>query len=785
MKESMKLNALAGQVYTVALNEARLGGHALITPSHFLYAMLLFDEGRRLVRGAGGIVSKISNDINIFLEKLGSGKSPEQPSESMEFVDFMNMAEKFAKDELKKEIGLDDALLAMLGMDYTFTQTILNKHGASFDKFDKFLALEEDMFSSGDSDKDGCPPNCNCKGMEQSREVQESMQKKPVDYLKTYATDMIEKARQGEYDVLIGREDVLKEILLLLSRRGKNNPVLVGDGGVGKTAVLEGLAQRIAAGEVPKKLQKAKLYHLDMGVLIAGTKYRGDFEDRLIGAMEAAKNQEGAIICIDEIHTIVGAGTSQGSALDASSILKPYLGRGELRFIGTTTFEDYKKHIEKSPALLRRFHKIDIDEPTADEAIEILKGTVVNFTKHHKVIYSEDAIEAAVRLTHKYVKTAKLPDKALDVLDIAGAAVAAVEMFSFPTVSVADIERAVAKLAKIPETDVSSNEVQKLSELEERVKRVVFGQDEAVAAVAKAIKAARIGLNDAQKPIASLLFVGPTGVGKTEIARTFADVLGMKLIRFDMSEYQESHTTSRLVGAAPGYIGHDEGGLLVDAVRKNPSAILLLDEIEKAHPNILNVLLQAMDYGVLTDAQGKKADFRNVIIVMTSNAGAAIADRNIIGFGDKKDTTAIMAQVEKTFSPEFRNRLTKIVKFNPITPDIAVRIAKKAVGILQERVLERGLSIETKQDVFEHIAKANFSATYGAREIIRYVEGELKDQIVDAVIDGGGNLTIEILLADGEVKVVARSCDAQRLQESGCYEGEQTAKIIADAMKEE
>ena len=776
----LQMNAMTNQVYTMAVNEARLGGHAFLTPSHFLYAMLLFEQGRHLVRGSGGIVSKISHDVSEFLGKMGHSNPPENPMKSVEFEDFMMRADSYANDAFKSEIELEDALLALLSMNYTFAQEVLYRYGATFDGFDAYLfeSVRGRAISAKDEDVVECPPDCDCKKPKPAHEM--ASKKKPEDYLKAFAINMVEKAQKGDYDPLVGRKDVLEEIILLLSRRGKNNPVLVGDGGVGKTAILEGLATYIATGDVPKSLKNAALYHLDMGLLVAGAKYRGDFEERLIGVLEGAKAQENPIICIDEIHTIVGAGSASGNTLDASNMLKPYLSRGELRFIGTTTFEDYKKHIEKSPSLMRRFHKIDIEEPTVAETIDILQGIVVNFTKHHKVIYDPKAIEASAKLTHKYLKQACLPDKAIDALDIAGAVVAKKSKFDFATVGVADVEQAVAKMAKIPETEVSTSEIQILASLEEKVKQQVFGQDEAVAAVAKAIKAARLGLNDPQKPVANLLFVGPTGVGKTEIARTFADVLGMKLIRFDMSEYQESHSTSRLVGAAPGYIGHDEGGLLVDAVRKNPSAVLLLDEIEKAHPNIFNMLLQVMDYGVLTDSQGKKADFRNILLVMTSNAGAASADKNIIGFGDKKDTTAMMAQVEKTFAPEFRNRLTKIVKFNQITMDIAVLIAKKAVNILAERIAERGIKIETEPKVLVHIAKTNFSATFGAREIIRYVDGELKDQIVDAMLTDKNISHIHISEENGIVQATPQNLVVE--QEVACKESQQTAKLVEDML---
>jgi len=713
LKRGLSLDSFAGQAYTVAVNEARLGGHEYLTPAHFLYAMLLFDFGRKLVRGAGGTVSKISAELNDYLEISGTGKMPEHPRESSDFVDFMELSVKHAMDAEKNEVGLDDTLLALLSLNNSFVMDVLYRHGASFEQADAFIDAE--LFINKDELADG----------EQAA--------KTVDYLAKFAIDMVQKAKDGEYDPLIGRDDVMADLMLLMARRTKNNPILVGDGGIGKTAILQGLAMHIASGDVPKVIKDANLYLLDMAHIVAGTKYRGDFEDRLIGVLEAANALDNAIIAIDEIHTVVGAGSTQSGALDASSILKPYLTNGNLRFIGTTTFEDYKKYFEKSPALVRRFQKVDIDESTADEAIRILHGIIVNFEKHHKVMYAPECIEAAVHLTQKYVHHMRLPDKAIDVLDYAGAYVSNKHSFDYQRVMVADVERAVAKMAKIPETEISADERISLVNLDKRLKQEVFGQDEAVEAVAKAICAARLGLNDPQKPVASLLFVGPTGVGKTEIARTLANVLNITLHRFDMSEYQEQHSVSRLIGSPPGYTGHNEGGLLTDAVRKNPSAVLLLDEIEKAHPSILNMLLQVMDYGKLTDTQGKQADFRNIILIMTSNAGAAALDRKIIGFEEKTDYTAITTQLNKIFTPEFRNRLNKIIQFNPITTEIAQKIAQKAVNKLLARIPDNKIKIG--KSTIEQIAKDGFSTTYGARNIIRLVENELKDQIADSILN--------------------------------------------------
>jgi len=527
--------------------------------------------------------------------------------------------------------------------------------------------------------------------------------------------------------------------------------VHVGDAGVGKTAVVEGLAQRIAANAVPAQLVGANLYMLDMGTVVAGTKYRGDFEERMLSILNAAAAQPNSILYIDEIHHVVGAGAVSGGSMDATSLLKPFLAKGRLRFIGSTTFEEYKKYFEKDSALTRRFRRIDVVEPSLDEAVAIVSGVKQKYEAFHNVDFSDEVVRAACALSHRFLTERRLPDKAIDCIDEIGAALSiqANGNSARVTATEADVERIVAQMAKLPVHSVTENETDKLLRLDEDLKHAVFGQDEAVAAVSEAIKAARAGLNDENKPIASLLFVGPTGVGKTELARQLAKCLDVTLTRFDMSEYQESHATARLIGSPPGYVGYEEGGLLTDAIRKTPYCVLLLDEVEKAHASILNVLLQVMDYGVLTDNTGKKADFRNVVLIMTSNAGAKDSNRRMVGFaGGLEGASAVSREVERVFAPEFRNRLDGIIRFNHVNAGMARQIAQKALNELGARL--KNAELRPTEACVEWIAAKGLSDAYGAREIVRVVNQDVKKLLVDKVLRGAFVSSVVVLdIADG------------------------------------
>ena len=570
------------------------------------------------------------------------------------------------------------------------------------------------------------------------------------DLLKRYTTDLTLKASEGRLDPVIGRESEIERCIQILSRRNKNNPLFVGDQGVGKTAIVEGLAQRIISGEVPQKMHGFRIFALDLGSLLAGTRYRGDFEERLKGVLKKLKTIPGAILFIDEIHTIVGAGATSGTTLDAANILKPILTTGELRCIGSTTFDEYKTVFEKDRALARRFLKVEVLEPSIADTVKILDGLKAKFEDHHHVRYAPGAIKAAVELSAKFINERFLPDKAIDVIDEAGAFVSLKherqDEEKRPSVKISVIEEIISRIAKIPPQSVSQSEKEKLRTLEEDLLKVVFGQDEAVKRVAQAVRRARAGLVPERKPIGSFLFVGPTGVGKTEVAKQLAKSLGLELLRFDMSEYQEKHAVARFIGAPPGYVGHEQGGQLTDSVIRHPHSVLLLDEVEKAHLDILNVLLQVMDNAELTDSTGRKADFRNVIIILTSNVGSEAIHGRSIGFQDDKPKMG-MGAVEKTFLPEFRNRLDAIVAFKALPTEIAERIVDKFIDEIRTQLLPKKVSVIISPEARRYFLDKGFNPQYGARSLGRVIQSELKDALADAILFGelqhGGLARIE------------------------------------------
>jgi ATP-dependent Clp protease ATP-binding subunit ClpA len=572
--------------------------------------------------------------------------------------------------------------------------------------------------------------------------------------LAKYCVDLNEKARQGDIDPLIGRGPEVERCIQILCRRRKNNPLLVGDPGVGKTAIAEGLAHKIIKGETPEILSKSTIYSLDMGALLAGTRYRGDFEERLKAVVTEMENHPDAVLFIDEIHTVIGAGATSGGAMDASNLLKPALQGGKLRCMGSTTFKEFRQHFEKDRALARRFQKIDVVEPTVEDSVKILQGLKPYFEEHHGVKYSNDAIKCAVDLSARYINDRKLPDKAIDVIDEAGAAQHLVEASKRrKNIGTKEIEEVVAKIARIPPKNVSKDDAEVLRDLEKSLKRVVFGQDPAIEALSSAIKLSRAGLREPEKPIGNYLFAGPTGVGKTEVAKQLADNLGVKLLRFDMSEYMEKHAVSRLIGAPPGYVGFDQGGLLTDGVDQHPHCVLLLDEIEKAHPDVFNILLQVMDHGSLTDHNGRNVDFRNVVLIMTSNAGAAEQAKSAIGFGRDRRTGEDTAAIERTFTPEFRNRLDAVISFAPLHKDVIMQVVEKFVLQLEAQLMDRNVTIELTMPAAEWIANKGYDDTMGARPLGRVIQEHIKKPLAEELLFGelakGG--IVKVGVKDGKI----------------------------------
>ena len=582
----------------------------------------------------------------------------------------------------------------------------------------------------------------------------EDDEKPPVktggEALEAYCVNLNEKAKQGKVDPLIGRMAEVERCIQILCRRTKNNPLLVGDPGVGKTAIAEGLARKIVNKQVPEVLANSTIFSLDMGSLLAGTRYRGDFEERVKQVVKELENHPDAVLFIDEIHTVIGAGATSGGAMDASNLLKPALASGTLRCMGSTTYKEFRQHFEKDRALVRRFQKIDINEPTIEDTIKILKGLKSYYEDFHKLRYTNDAIKAAVELSAKYINDRKLPDKAIDIIDEAGASQMLVpEHKRKKIIGLKEVEAVVAKIARIPPKSVSKSDTESLKQLEADLTRAVYGQEEAIEQLSAAMKMARAGLRDGAKPIGCYLFSGPTGTGKTETARQLALTLGIELLRFDMSEYMERHTVSRLIGAPPGYVGFDQGGLLTDAVDQHPHSVVLLDEIEKAHPDVFNILLQVMDHGVLTDSNGKKIDFRNVVLIMTTNAGASDAQKNSIGFGRGKADDEVDEALKRLFTPEFRNRLDAIVPFKSLTPEIIRQVVQKFVIQLEAQLADRHVTIETTDEAADWLAKNGFDELYGARPLARVIQEHIKKPLADEILFGR-------LIKGGHVKVVLK-----------------------------
>ncbi|WP_321364508.1 ATP-dependent Clp protease ATP-binding subunit ClpA [uncultured Celeribacter sp.] len=587
--------------------------------------------------------------------------------------------------------------------------------------------------------------------------------------LAKYCVDLNKKAAEGDVDPLIGRAHEVERCIQVLCRRRKNNPLLVGDPGVGKTAIAEGLAKKIVDGETPEVLSKSTIFSLDMGALLAGTRYRGDFEERLKAVVKELEDHPDAVLFIDEIHTVIGAGATSGGAMDASNLLKPALQGGKLRCMGSTTYKEFRQHFEKDRALSRRFQKIDVNEPSVDDAVKILQGLKPYFEEHHDIRYTADAIKTAVELSARYIHDRKLPDKAIDVIDEAGAAQHLVaESKRRKTISPKEIEAVVAKIARIPPKNVSKDDAEVLKDLEGTLKRVVFGQDKAIETLSSAIKLSRAGLREPEKPIGNYLFAGPTGVGKTEVAKQLADSLGVELLRFDMSEYMEKHAVSRLIGAPPGYVGFDQGGLLTDGVDQHPHCVLLLDEIEKAHPDVYNILLQVMDNGKLTDHNGRTVDFRNVILIMTSNAGASEQAKEAIGFGRDRREGEDTAAIERTFTPEFRNRLDAVVSFGPLPKEVILQVVEKFVLQLEAQLMDRNVHIELTRPAAEWLADKGYDDKMGARPLGRVIQEHIKKPLAEELLFGklakGG--VVKVGVKDGDIELRIEEPGAPRLGRS-------------------
>jgi ATP-dependent Clp protease ATP-binding subunit ClpA len=722
--------------------------HEYICVEHLLYAVIHDDWGAEIIAHCGGDIERIKSLVeNFFDERIP--RLPEDsainPEPSIGFHRVIQRALAHVQSAEKKEVDSGDILAALFLEEQSHAVFILEQEGIS--KLDVLNYIshgisrygEEPLGEEGDTERD---PE------KESREKKEALR----DPLKLFTINLIEKAQQGEIDPLVGRERELTRTVQVLNRRRKNNIAFVGDPGVGKTAMVEGLAYKVIHGEVPEHLREIQIFSLDMGGLLAGTKYRGEFEERLKATIKSLEKIPGAILFIDEIHTVVGAGATSGGSMDASNILKPALISGKLRCIGASTFEEYKKYFEKDRALSRRFQKIEIQEPTVEETLQILKGLRNYYEEFHRVRYTDTALKASAELSAKYINDKFLPDKAIDVIDEAGALLKLSPAYrKKKTVGTREIEKVIAKMARIPSRNISSSDIEQLKGLEDRLKEVVFGQDDAIHSLVSSIKRSRAGLGSPEKPIGSFLLTGPTGVGKTEASRQMASVLGVKFIRFDMSEYMEKHAVARLIGAPPGYVGFDQGGLLTDSIRKHPYSVLLLDEIEKAHPDIFSILLQVMDYATLTDNNGKKADFRNIILIMTSNAGSGEMEKHVVGFGNRtKDRQAKGSEaVKKLFSPEFRNRLDAVINFNSLTTEIMKRVVDKFISNLQLQLGSRKVVITLSDRVKDHLAERGYDPRFGARPLARIIQDEisvvLSEEILFGKLKKGGSAFVDLI----------------------------------------
>ncbi len=725
-----------------AFQQARTKRHEYMTVEHLLLAIIEVPTVNEILKGCGADLARLRRELEQFIEESTPRRAEGAEQDVLPTLGFQRVLQRavfHVQSSGKKEVRGENVLVAIFGEKQSHAVYLLGLQDVT--RLDVINFISHGLSKLRDDSVGG----------KSSAEAEEGEGEGGSSALESYATNLNKRAREGKIDPLIGREAEVERTIQVLCRRRKNNPLYVGEAGVGKTAIAEGLARMIVEGQVPEVLSNCTIYALDMGSLLAGTKYRGDFEKRFKAVIKELAKDPGAILFIDEIHTVIGAGAASGGVLDASNLIKPVLSSGELRCIGSTTYREYRGVFEKDHALARRFQKIDIVEPTIPQTVEILRGLKSRFEEHHGVTYTDEAIGAAVELSARHINERQLPDKAIDVIDEAGAS-ARLEPAATRTteVGVTQIENVVAKMARIPPKSVSASDRDQLRNLERDLKLVIFGQDKAVGALSSAIKMARSGLREAEKPVGAFLFAGPTGVGKTEVTRQLAHCLGIELIRFDMSEYMERHTVSRLIGAPPGYVGFDQGGLLTEAISKHPHAVLLLDEIEKAHPELFNLLLQIMDHGTLTDNNGRKADFRNVILVMTTNAGAQEMGRASMGFTEQDNTTDGMAIINRMFSPEFRNRLDSIIQFDALGPDAVVRVVDKLVMELEAQLDKNNVTIELEAAARQWIADKGYDPKMGARPMARVIQEQIKRPLAEKLLFGelvhGGH--VRILLDD-------------------------------------
>ena len=737
-----------------AFQAARQKRHEFITVEHLLLALVGNKDAAKVLHACGVNKDKLKKDLSLFLEETTPKLSKKDQRDTQPTLGFQRVLQRavfHVQSSGKKEVTGANVLVAIFGERESQAVYFLEKQDVSRLDVVNYISHGISKVDDGRSDF--------ASELEDEQGDDSAPVKNPLE---VFTVNLNELAKAGKIDPLIGRQKEIERILQILCRRRKNNPLLVGEAGVGKTALAEGLAKQITEKKIPDILANSIVYALDMGALLAGTKYRGDFEKRLKAVLVELGKQTGAILFIDEIHTIIGAGSASGSAMDASNLLKPMLAAGDIRCIGSTTYQEYRGIFEKDRALSRRFQKIDVPEPSIEEAVEILRGLSPRFEEHHELKYTPQALRAAAELSARYINDRHLPDKAIDVIDEAGANQRLQSASKRKnSLDVNEMEDIVAKIARIPPKNVSVSDKETLRNLDRDLKMVVYGQEEAIETLAQAIKMSRSGLGSPEKPIGSYLFAGPTGVGKTEVTRQLARIMGIELVRFDMSEYMERHTVSRLIGAPPGYIGFDQGGLLTEAINKNPYAVLLLDEIEKAHPDVFNLLLQIMDHGTLTDSNGRKTDFRHTVIVMTTNAGAEQASRASIGFSQQDHSSDVMEVLKRTFTPEFRNRIDAIIQFKALTPEVIGDVVNKFILELEAQLTDKNVTIEVDQAAQRWLAKHGYDPLMGARPMARLIQDKIKKALSEELLFGqlekGGH--VQVHEKDDELKLTFESAE--------------------------